>query len=144
MELTKIEALLDSYFEGTTTIDQEVMLRSYFEKESIAAHLEHYKPLFNGLQDAQNETLTRQIVFPKATTSSRNWWYGIAAGLVIAIGVAGFQFSKSDLSSEEKEALAAFEESKKALLLLSENFNEGAEDLAMLQQFTKTKNQILK
>ncbi|OAB78180.1 hypothetical protein [Cochleicola gelatinilyticus] len=144
MELAKIEALLDSYFEGTTTLDQEAMLRSYFEKEPIAPHLEHYKPLFNGLQDAQKENLTRKIVFPKATTSIRKWWYGIAAGLVIAIGIAGFQFSKSGLSTEEKEALAAFEKSKKALLLLSENFNEGAEDLAMLQQFTKTKNQILK
>ena len=144
MELANIETLLASYFEGTTTLAQEAALRDYFSQEVVAPHLKQYQPLFAGLHAARNERSERTVVVPERVTSSRNWWYGIAAGLVIAISVAGYQFSTPNLSSEEKEALAAFEESKKALLLLSENFNEGAEDLAVLHQFTTTKNQILK
>ena len=69
-------------------------------------------------------------------------WYRCFGAVVIA--VASFMFSEPSLSQEEKEALAAFEESKKAMLFLSENLNKGAEKLALVNQFTETKNRILK
>jgi hypothetical protein len=53
-------------------------------------------------------------------------------------------YSESQPSQEEKEALAALQESRKAMLLLSENFNKGVEQLALVNQFTETKNKILK
>jgi hypothetical protein len=62
----------------------------------------------------------------------------------VIIAVAGFLFSESNIAQQEQEALAAFNESKKTMLLLSENFNKGTEQLSLVGEFVNTKNRILK
>ena len=69
---------------------------------------------------------------PKNSKSNRNWWYGIAALLVVSLSVGGFLFSEPQLSAEEREALAAFEKAKKTMMILSENLNKGTQELAAL------------
>lgn len=145
MELAKIESLLDAYFEGNTTLAEEKVLRDYFTGNQVASHLEMYQPLFLSIQNAQEEVFTKAIHLPKkSNVSNKSWWYSIAASFIIAVSVAGFMYSESQPSQEEKEALAALQESRKAMLLLSENFNKGVEQLALVNQFTETKNKILK
>ena len=50
MELANIESLLDSYFEGETSLDQENILRDYFSSANVAPHLMAYQDLFVGLK----------------------------------------------------------------------------------------------
>ena len=145
MELAKIEQLLEAYFEGNTSLLDERTLRTYFSKADVAPHLAMYKPLFNGLDIAKNEVSKKEVKLP--TSKSKNvrvWWYGIAASLVLAIGLGNYMFNQPSFTQEEQEALAAFEESKDAMRLLSQNFNKGAEELRLINQFTKTTNKILK
>jgi len=144
MELAKIESLLEAYFDGNTTIKEEVVLRSYFMSDEVAPHLVSYQTMFEGFQMAKQEVSHRDVVLPKEANTSRNWWYSIAATAVIAIGVAGFVFQDSGVSSQEKEALAALKQSKEAMFLLSNNLNKGTEDLAFIDQINKTKKRILK
>lgn len=144
MELAKIESLLEAYFEGNTTIKEEAVLRTYFTSGEVAPHLKSYQMMFVGFQQAKQEVSHREIVLPKKTNSSRNWWYSIAATAVIALGVAGFVYQESAISSEEKEALLALKQSKEAMMLLSTNLNKGAEDLAFINQINRTKKKILK
>lgn len=143
MELAKIESLLEAYFEGNTTLQEEALLRSYF-KGTVAPHLLPYQPLFAGLAAAKQEVSPRALVLPGTSSKHKKWWYGVAASAVIAIGVAGFVFSEPQMTTEEKEALLALNKSKEVMLLLSENLNKGAGDLVLIEQFTKTKNKILK
>lgn len=46
MEDKKIKQLLDSYFEGTTSLPEEQYLRDYFRQESIDPEFELYRPMF--------------------------------------------------------------------------------------------------
>ncbi len=146
MELAKIEILLDAYFEGETSLEQESLLREYFATNNVAPHLAAYQQLFVGLKAAQEEVLEREIILPEISTSSssKRWWYSIAASFIVVVGVASLLMSGNQFSQEEQEALIAFNETKETLLLLSESFNRGTEKLAILGQFTETKNLILK
>lgn len=146
MELAKIETLLDAYFEGETSLEQETILRDYFATNNVAPHLAAYQQLFVGLKAAQEEVLEREIILPTVSASkeTKRWWYGIAASLLVVIGVASLLMPSNQLSQEEQDALMAFNETKETLLLLSKSFNKGTEELAVLGQFTESKNLILK
>jgi hypothetical protein len=145
MELARIEKLLEAYFEGNTTLAEEKSLRKYFTSEIVAPQFQKYQPLFESFKIAQQEVSQRELIIPKSNMlNPKVWWYGVAASAVVAIMIASFMFSGSSMSHEEKEALTAFNESKKAMLLLSKNFNNGAGKLAVLNQFTENKNRILK
>jgi len=145
MELAKIETLLESYFEGETNLQQEQELRTYFASSNVAPHLSMYTPLFNAMQQAQEEEAPMEVTLPVTQKSNNRKWLSIAASVVVLIGAFSFVFNhQNQLSAEEQEALAAFEQSKEALEMLSVNFNKGAEELNVLSQFTNTTNKILK
>ena len=157
MELVNIERLMDAWFEGNTTLEQEARLRSYFTEGEVAPHLEVYKPMFEGFVMAGKEVSEKEVLLPKEGFSIKPWWYSIAALLVVAATVGGIMFSGSGLTNEEKEALAALKQSKEVMLMLSEGlntgtasiehlneFNKGKSAIAHINQFTKTKNKILK
>ncbi len=145
MELARIEELLEAYFEGNTSLAEEKSLRKYFTSETVAPQFQKYQALFESFKIAQEEVSHRELIIPESNVlNPKVWWYGIAASAVVAIMIASFMFSGPSFSHEEKEALMALNESKKAMLLLSENFNNGAGQLAIIDQFTESKNRILK
>ena len=144
MELAKIELLLDSYFKGETSLDQENMLRDYFSTATIAPHLMAYQGLFIGLKNAQKEVSEREVSLSKSSTNSRRWWLSIAASVVILLGVVGLQFPSNQMTAEEQHALTEFNKSRTTILLMSKSFNKGTQELAVISQFTETKNRILK
>ena len=144
MELAKIERILEAYFEGESTLEQEAILRDYFTGTKVAPHLAAYQTLFVGLKASKEEVSEREISLPTTSSSPKRWWISIAASIVIVIGVSSLLMPGDQISQEEQEALAAFNKSKETLLLLSKNFNKGTDELAVLGQFTEAKNYILK
>ena len=143
MELVKIKQLLEAYFEGDTSLAEEKMLQDYFSNGEVDKDLLQYQPIFMGLEAARAERSTRAFNFnePKVKII-KSWWYSVAAMLIVAIGIGAFYFTQPQYTQAEKEALAAFEKSKKAMLLLSENLNKGAERLTLVEQFENTKDKI--
>jgi hypothetical protein len=144
MEYNYIQTLLDVYFEGKTTLKEEVLLRDYFESDTVDEAFLSYKPLFSAFSEAASEISTSTIELPQAETSQNYLWLSIAASLVIVVGVAGFMYSNNSYNSQEKEALAALKHSKKAMLMLSQQLNKGTQKLILLDQFQETKKKILK
>lgn len=144
MELAKIESLLDVYFEGETSLDQENILRDYFSSNEVAPHLMAYQGLFRGLKNAQKEVSKKEVILPQESNNSRRWWLSIAASAVVLLGVVGLQFSGNQMTTEEQHALAEFNKTKETLLLMSKSFNKGTQELAVMGQFTETKNKIFK
>lgn len=143
MELVKIEKLLDAYFEGTTSIEEEKKLQNYFNNETVADKFIQYQPIFAGLKAAKQESSNKTFTLPESKSKIiKPWWYSVAAILVVAFGVGSFYFSQPQYSQEEKSALAAFEESKNAMMLLSQNLNKGAEQLTFVEQFAITKDKV--
>ena len=142
MELDKIEKLLEKYFEATTTVAEEETLKQYFAQENVAAHLKQHAPMFQYFSVAKEERFTQPLSFDTAAsvTKSKRFdykWLSIAAVTLLMFGVYfGNEYKK------QKEVDYAYQETKKALNLLAENFNRGTEKVAYLNHFEETKQKI--
>ncbi len=143
MELVKIKQLLDAYFEGATSLEEERILQDYFNNRKVAEEFIQHQPIFAGLKAAKEERSSKVFTLPASKQKTlKTWWYSVAAIAVVAFGVGSFYFAQPHYTQEEKEALAAFEKSKNAMMLLSENLNRGAEQLTFVNQFEITKDKI--
>ena len=138
MELAKIPALLEKYFEGNTTLAEETQLKEFFTRGEVPPNLVQYKPLFEGFAIAREEKLSKQIALPKEKDTSSFWKWGIAASFVLLLGISSaFFFGNTGLSQEEQEALAAYNNAKETMLLLSENLNKGASKVTYFEEFSE-------
>ncbi|MBT8186561.1 MAG: hypothetical protein HKP38_00545 [Croceitalea sp.] len=143
----KIEKLLEKYFEATTTVEDEKRLRAYFTQEDVAAHLAQYKPMFNYFSNAKEETFTKletlsEPVKPRIRYIYR--WVSVAAAVVLAFGVYFGNEYRIQKEVERAQAEYAYQETKKALNLLAENFGRGTEKVAYLNEFEVAKQKVYK
>ncbi|QLG43916.1 hypothetical protein [Costertonia aggregata] len=143
MELDNIEKLLEKYFESTTTVAEEKTLRDYFSQENVATHLRQYAPMFNYFSKAKEETFTRQVPL-RPRRSNFYKWGSVAAVAVLAIGIYFGKEYQDEKQLEREKAEYAYNETKKALNLLAENFGRGTEKVAYLKEFEETKQKIYK
>lgn len=144
MELDKIEILLEKYFEGKTTLFEEDKLRTYFSEAKVAPHLEQYIPLFSYFSNAKEERFTKDISLDqrKAATKVNYRWLSVAAVAVLLLGVYfGNEYQEAQ-RLERQKARYAYEETKKALDLLAENFERGTEKVAYLNEFVEAKDKV--
>ncbi|MEJ1223605.1 hypothetical protein [Sediminicola sp. 1XM1-17] len=135
MELDRIDTLMEKYFEATTTVAEEEMLREYFLNEKVAPHLEQYIPLFQFFSMAKEEKYSKQLPLKPRKNYFR--WGSVAA---VAILVFGIYFGNK--YQEQREAEYAYQQTKKALTLLAANFSRGTEKAAYLNEFEVTKQKI--
>ncbi|MBW2938085.1 hypothetical protein KXJ69_08200 [Aureisphaera sp. CAU 1614] len=158
MELAKITKLLDAYFEGNTTLAEEAQLREFFSSGNVPEHLQGYTALFASLQEAKKETFEKEIKLPLESKQNNFWKWSIAASVALLVGISSYMyFNNNGLSAEEEEALMAFNQAKETMFLLSENLNKGTQKVTfinefsentatinLINQFTESKNLILK
>jgi heme/copper-type cytochrome/quinol oxidase subunit 2 len=147
MEFNKMEALLEKYFEGETSIAEENELKDYFSSSNVAPHLEQYRPLFGYFTEAKEQKLTSEV--PLVSKNRKVAWLSIAASIVVLIGVGTYTyFNSMDAAKESKELGTyddpeeAFEATQKALAMLSDNVNVGVEGVQYLQVYEVTKDKV--
>ena len=97
----KTEELLEKYFDGQTTCEEERALRRFFASDQVPEHLEVYRPLFacidreaEAFRETQKEEAapaTHPAGVRKPTRLYRLYYLttGIAAALLLCIGIAG-------------------------------------------------------
>ena len=144
MEYSKIKDLLDLYFKGNTTLDQEKSLRTYFNSEDVDDRLKPYTVLFNTFDKAAQDVFEGSLQIPEKTRFNQQWWLNIAAVMISIIGVAGFMYSSNSKAIQEREALTALKQSKDAMYLMASQFNKATKTLSLVDQFQETKNKYLK
>jgi len=151
MELQKLERLLDKYFDGDTSLEEEQVLHLYFKSNAVAAHLEVYRDMFayfsESKKDKLPEAFSLETEIKTKTRVVSNWkkWYSIAALLIVALGAAFFFEQNSNrIAAEEQEAMAAYENAKEALDFISIQFNESSQKLAYVTEFGENSNKIFK
>ena len=49
--MMNIDSLLNKYFEGETTLEEEQMLRAYFNQDNLPEHLKELAPMFDYIED---------------------------------------------------------------------------------------------
>lgn len=147
MEFDKIEALLEKYFEGATSISEENVLKSYFSSTDVAPHLEHYRSLFAYFSEAKEHKLASTVNL--ITKRSKNVWWSIAAAVAVLIGAGTYMYFNTVDSQKTNVELGtyddpeeAFEATQKALAMLSTNVNVGVEGVQYLQVYEVTKEKV--
>ena len=143
MELHNIKNLLEKYFEGQTSLQEEKELKNYFSSEDIAPELMQYRSLFGYFSKEKTTESKTKIVLEKKSKNIR--WLGMAASIVILLGI-GYTFlnqpkQSDDLGTFDNPEIALIE-TQKALNLIAENLKKGKESMNYLQEFENTKNRI--
>lgn len=137
MVLDNIEQLVTKYEQGETTLKEEALLKDYFSKETVAPHLEMYKPMFAYFLATQQEQYTKDVPLKPRKANAIYKWISVAAITVLMFGVYN-QINKPVQYSEEE--LLAYNQTVEALNLLSSTFNKGTENLQVLDLMSSNFN----
>lgn len=146
MESHKIRPLLEKYFDGETSIEDERILKNYFSSDAVAPEFSEYKDIFGFYTAEKTLTSTREFLIKKE--SNIRQILSVAASVVVALGI-GFMLLKtqpevaSDLGSFDDPEIALIE-TQKALALIGQNLNKGKESINYLNEYEVTKNKIFK
>jgi hypothetical protein len=165
MEFGKIEELLEEFYDGKTTEEQEEVLKNYFETEGVPEQFNIDKEIFFGygkafsinevplglesklikLIDDKAEEEKRFIV-KNRTTFSRKRVGSIAAGIVLLIGL-GYGIMNLTNYGEPKDTYSdpkeAYDAVQAALIEISSNLNSGMAQLVEVRQdVNKISNEI--
>ncbi len=139
--------LLEKYWEGTATIQEEDRLKDYFSSGNVAVEHEVYTPLFITLDEEVTDQQMDFDPFAKVTAvqqekkEEKRRWKGIAiaAGfaLLMAAGAGSYQVTQDKNLGTYDNPEEAYAATMDALQLISTKFNQGRENLAPAAQVNK-------
>lgn len=145
MEYNNIESLLEKYFDGATSIDQEKQLTNYFSSDNVAKHLVQYRPIFNYFKEEKRTAFKQEIVLK---SNKKIVWFSMAASVILLAGIGLFYLMNNKSANLEdglekyKTPEIAFVETQKALQMLSLNVNVGINSVAYIEEYQNTKKKI--
>ncbi|MCF6404253.1 hypothetical protein L3C95_15260 [Chitinophaga filiformis] len=164
MEFNKVRELLDRYWDGTSTLEEEEALRSFFSRENadLPADLKEAQPLFRyfAAEEEIPMPVFPDIEIPVVGTPEKPvrqmiWqhWMKYAAMLLVAVGIGyALQQARSRqegitaaLSAEQDtfdDPEKAFAATQKALKLLSRNLNKGTAQMQKLAYFNEATEKL--
>ena len=160
MNFKEIETLLDKFYSGDSTPEEERQLRDFFSREAVPPYLSEHASLFRYYNEARNEELqdpefeNRFLAVIEETpviklNSGRNqriYITGIAAAVFLLAGLF-FTFRDDIMRRSLKnspETELAYHQAKDALAMLSANFNSGLDQTQQLENFQKGMDQVQK
>lgn len=145
MAYNKIEILVEKYFQGETSIAEEIELKDYFSSSDVAQHLEQFQPLFGYFSQAKEQKFKQEI--PLQSKKRNVAWLSIAASVAVLLGIGTFTYfnynsaEQQDLGSYDDPEVA-LRETQKALALLSENVNVGIESVQYVEEYETARDKV--
>jgi hypothetical protein len=161
-----IRKILERFYRGETSLEEEKMLQEYFTSSNVPAELIPDRDLFQSFDDGEealevpadlNQKILASIdrAESKETRTRRISLYslsGLAAGLLVMIAVYLF-FLRSDRNSliasnqmvdTYQDPMMAYEEARNALVYVSKKLNTGTSELEQVKQVSKVATDPLK
>jgi len=145
MELDKIEELLEKYFEGQTNIDQENQLRNYFLSADVPPDLLQYKSMFTYYDNAVSEKSDKKMFFQVTKNKNSKYkWLSIAALFLVLLALSFPYLFKEEVAVAENMETPemAFQQTQKALALLSRKVNTGMKSVDYLGEYQIAKDRV--
>ncbi len=155
MDSKNIEQLLEKYWNCETTLEEEQQLRDYFRGGQIPSNLNETAELFRYFEEQRHTELHgssfESRVMNKIKPAGRSVGFSmnivrIAAGLAVVIAAGYFvrqevrkSYPAEDTFSDPK---IAFEETKKALMMISRGFGKGQREASKINLFHEAEQQI--
>jgi hypothetical protein len=164
MDLKQIEALLEKYYNGEASVEDEKILRTYFEGSNISDDLIADRDIFlynsneieiqNSLPDLSEEIWegikNEQIKIDNKTTKRINYrLLRIAAGFIVLF--ASYFLLKNEIfdhtqtiqyTDTYKTPEQAYQETKKTLLYVSQLLNSGTGHLEPINKMDEGTNKL--
>ncbi|MBU8892922.1 MAG: hypothetical protein KOO66_09085 [Bacteroidales bacterium] len=158
MDLKKIKALLEKYYSGDTTLDEEKILREYFSSDIIDKELIADKDIFlyqihendkaDSVPDISNKIWSTlngiEIDNTKKFYDLRYLFLRIAAGVVILTGsffLLKNQVFKKDQNFQFTDTYEnpelAYQQAKETLLYVSAMLNNGVDHMEPIQKISE-------
>ena len=158
MNTREIEYLLEKYDEGLTDLQEEEILRAFFNKDEVPDHLKSYQAIFIYTHRAKLENIphhferklneilaadTKKTPQIRPFSRSNRFFFitSIAAGFFLLIAifftVQNDIFRKNGSDSPHSSQEEAFLDEQKALLIVSANFNTGIQQVERFQMLDK-------
>ncbi|MBS1485959.1 MAG: hypothetical protein JST43_00110 [Bacteroidetes bacterium] len=161
MDSKQIEQLLEKYWNAETSLEEEQELHRYFQTNGVPDTLQETAELFRYFTHEKNKTFTDSD-FDKRVTKHigqrqggkvirmTNWFQiaRVAAGvlvLVAAVYLIGQEVRKSspiEIADTETDPQLAFEETKKALLMISKSFNKAQQEVVKINLLNEAQQKI--
>jgi hypothetical protein len=150
----KIKNLLDKYYNGNTSIDEEDLLRNYLSQDNVPDEFKTDKELFSNLFIIQSdlselnfeEDIIKAIEFANKTKSEEDKGskiyklfavWAAAASVIIIIGL-GFLFTSKQneilLTDTFDDPYLAMQETKRVLSLFASKLNMAQDELEPLNR----------
>jgi hypothetical protein len=164
MDTKNIRQLLEDYYEGKTTLEDERFLANYFHTAEVPSGFDADKRIFRSFYDAKNEydpeisftdlidVAIKQEIHSHPKYIFRHSLIKIAAIgiLLLSIGSSAWIFRDQLFTSPKPVVLAdtytdpqkAFEETKRTLLKISSRLNQGKSKLNHLSHFNQGMQQF--
>ncbi len=143
MSELEVRKLLDKYWEGETSLEEEAKLRSYFSEEDVADEFLPFQAMFTFFSNASSMRMEAEIPQPaikqlsedRPATKIRSlgWWRAAAAAVVLAIGL--FFINRQMVQTQTIETYTyqdtfedpelAYAEFKRMMAFVSSKMNKG-------------------
>jgi hypothetical protein len=161
MDSSKIDELLNRYWECETSLEEEQQLREYFDGSYIPERHKEAAALFRYFAHNKKKSLNEEGFEPALFHRAKDPGRGkvvqlvfntmrIAAGvavLMVAIWFVRKEIRKSDPVAVEdtySDPKLAFEETKKALMMISKGFTQAEKEASKINLFNEAQEEIQK
>ena len=160
MDSRQTEQLLEKYWNCETSLEEEQQLRGFFRSEGIPEGMKETADLFRYF-DQQKKVQLSEASFdgdvvrkinatrPAAKTVKMYYNYArIAAGLVVVVAATYFvgqEVRKSypaEVTDTYSDPKLAFEETKKALMMLSKGFGKARHETEKIKLFNEAEQKV--
>jgi hypothetical protein len=130
MDYKQIDNILNKYFEGNSSLEEEKILRKYFASGNIAESHRVYKGMFEYFEKAQNVTNPLPVRLNHKPKKYKKYLAG-AAAFIIGLGLIGLmQMQTDNLDAKIKVSNHNPEKQKEAINEIkkfSKKINQGIE-----------------
>lgn len=157
MDSKRIDDLLQKYWNAETSLEEEQELRAYFAQGSIPENLNETASLFRyfetqkqlGVTDVSFDgNLKKKLKEGKVISISVMQLARIAAGVLVVVAAGYFirQEVRKAYPTEQEDTYSdpkvAFEETKKALMMISKSFNKAQKEASKINVFNEATEAI--
>jgi hypothetical protein len=158
MDSKRIEDLLQKYWNAETSLEEEQELRAFFAREPVPENLKEPASLFRyfemqkqlGVNDVSFDADLKKKLKPagKLISISMMQLARIAAGLLVVVAATFFirQEVRKAYPDEPEDTYTdpkvAFEETKKALMMISKSFNKAQKEASKINVFNEATEAI--
>jgi hypothetical protein len=159
MDFNNIEDLLQKYWKCETTLEEEKLLHDYFQGKEIPEHVRDTAALFHYFDVSKKKSLVdfgfEHRVLEKANAPKKGRLVKlaynsmrIAAGLAVVILATWFirdevrKTTPQEIVDTYDDPKLAFEETKKALLMISKSFGTAEEQAKKINLFNEAQEEI--